>query len=63
MFVLLQLLVPNKIKDHKEKDSSCEEELEPSLRPHVCVQGADSGAAEGDVSGAHCVGQRGHVEQ
>ncbi|KAM7389231.1 hypothetical protein PAMP_023221 [Pampus punctatissimus] len=50
-------------KNHKEEDSSCEEEPEPFVQPHVCVQGADPGAAEGDVSGAHCVGQRGHVEQ
>lgn len=63
MFVVLQILVPNEGKDHKEEDSSCEEDPEPPIRPHVCVQGAGSGAAGGDVSGADGVGQRGHVEQ
>ncbi|KAI4818640.1 hypothetical protein KUCAC02_003946 [Chaenocephalus aceratus] len=40
---------------NKEEDSGGEEEPEPQLRPHVCVQGCGSGAAAGDVSGAHSV--------
>lgn len=60
LFVVLQLFVPN---EDKEEDSGGEEEPEPQLRPHVCVQGCGSGAAAGDVSGAHSVGQGGHGEQ
>jgi len=47
----------------KEEDSSCEEDKEPKLQPHICVQISESRAAEGHVSGAHCLGQRDPVQQ
>lgn len=51
-----QLLVPDQGEEHKEEDQAGEEEPQPSLRLHICLQGAQSGAAAGDVSGADRVG-------
>lgn len=62
-FALLQVPVPGDGKKHQAEDSGREEEPEPALRSHVGVQRCVAGAAEGDVSGADRVGQRGHAEQ
>lgn len=42
----------------KAEDSGSEEDEEPKLQPHICVQPPESGAAEGCMSGAHRLGQR-----
>lgn len=47
----------------QEENSSGEKDKEPKLQPHICVQQPESGAAEGHVSGAHCLGQRDPVQQ
>lgn len=47
---------------NQEEDAGGEEDGEPTLRPHICIQRCVFGAAEGHVSGAHSLGPRGHVQ-
>lgn len=48
---------------NQEKDAGGEEDSEPTLRPHICIQRCVPGAVKGHVSGADSLGQRGHVQQ
>lgn len=61
--VLVQVSAAMQDQGHQEEDSGGEEDPEPTLRPHFCVQGPEAGRTEEHVSGADRVGPRGYVQQ